>query len=536
MKRILTVLFWVWAFAALSIPMYANAAGLSGAKFILYTNYCIAPHEPACQRYNGYLIPDSGVAATDRVEGYSVIATDTQIIVTFNLNFETYIASPVTLGTASKNIVLMDYNANRPFIDSATMTNLTSCDATYVAGKFSNNDNTVIYPRTPGLMFWMSFVPHCSIRAGEQIIWNISSSQQPAAPTLSLSKSNPATLTAGTAANYGLMVSNQGTKASDLVLEVYDQLPANFSFVSASVSSTGSVTPSSLACVVAGGDVASGQLLKCTLALPSGGLPPNGSAGFNITVRPLPEAVGLSAVNKAAIDPSGANAAQSPANCLAMDSPAGCAVTAAMSVTATGPVVRMNVVAQGSGALSASLGNPAGSGSATGGANGGAGWVNANVLTGAATAATVGVPAQSLGSAAAQLLKPGLGARIAVTTASQILGGSCTVTDASGQAASGSATFNAANNSFVLDSAATTAGRIVDCTLTIGKAATMAWNITMSPNDGVAYVFATTAGPTSSNGLTSMAPFNVSPNGYTSAYTTLTKLYTDTRWRVLRRR
>jgi len=199
-----------------------------------------------------------------------------------------------------------------------------------------------------------------------------------------------------------------------------------------------------------------------------------------------------------------------------------------LSAWAAKPLVTMTLIGQGGNTLSASFNNPAGSGALTGGTTGGAGWVNASLTSGVATGGTVGVPASSQTSSAPQSLVIGLGARIAVTSTSQILGGTCTVTDPLGQPALGSAIFNPANNSFVLDNLATDADRVINCSLIVGKQATMAWNITMSPNDGVAYVFATTAGPASPNGLTSMAPTRVGPNGYTSGYTTLTKLYTDT--------
>lgn len=60
--------------------------------------------------------------------------------------------------------------------------------------------------------------------------------------------------------------------------------------------------------------------------------------------------------------------------------------------------------------------------------------------------------------------------------------------------------------------------------------ASLAWNVTMSPDNGTAYVFAMTAGPTSPNGLKDQPPLRVGWAGYTSPYTTLTNLYTDTQF------
>jgi len=152
------------------------------------------------------------------------------------------------------------------------------------------------------------------------------------APPLSLSKTNPNRLIVGLPAVYSLLLSNAaGTQPTGSSLVVYDQLPPNFQYNSASPLGTGTVTPSAVSCA-ASGAVGTGQLLTCTLILPAGGLPAGtGTAGFSIGVTPLPAASGVPAVNKAAVDPLGANAVQTPVNCIAGHKPLGCAVTPALS-------------------------------------------------------------------------------------------------------------------------------------------------------------------------------------------------------------
>lgn len=152
------------------------------------------------------------------------------------------------------------------------------------------------------------------------------------APPLSLSKTNPSRLIVGLPAEYSLLLSNgAGTQPTGTSLVVYDQLPPNFQYNNAASASTGTVTPSAVSCVPSG-VLSTGQLLTCTLTLPAGGLPAGtGTAGFSIRVTPLPAASGVPAVNKAAVDPLGANAAQTPSACIAAHTPLGCAVTPALS-------------------------------------------------------------------------------------------------------------------------------------------------------------------------------------------------------------
>lgn len=147
---------------------------------------------------------------------------------------------------------------------------------------------------------------------------------------LVLNKTNPTSLLAGQPASYGLTLSNQGTMAAGSSLVVYDQLPANLQYNSVAVVAGGSVTATAVSCK-ATGTAAAGQLLACTLSLPAGGLPPAGSTRFSISVTPQLASVGSALVNKAAIDPSGANAVQSPSQCTADAQPlSGCAVTPEM--------------------------------------------------------------------------------------------------------------------------------------------------------------------------------------------------------------
>ncbi|WP_031255195.1 hypothetical protein [Curvibacter lanceolatus] len=152
------------------------------------------------------------------------------------------------------------------------------------------------------------------------------------APPLSLSKTNPSRLIVGLPAEYSLLLSNgAGTQPTGTSLVVYDQLPPNFQYNNAASASTGTVTPSAVSCVPSG-VLSTGQLLTCTLTLPAGGVPAGtGTAGFSIRVTPLPAASGVPAVNKAAVDPLGANAAQTPSACIAAHTPLGCAVTPALS-------------------------------------------------------------------------------------------------------------------------------------------------------------------------------------------------------------
>ncbi|WP_273953572.1 Ig-like domain-containing protein [Curvibacter cyanobacteriorum] len=148
---------------------------------------------------------------------------------------------------------------------------------------------------------------------------------------LSLSKTNPASLVVGTASDYSFTVSNTGSVASGTTLHVYEQLPAHVAFNSGAVATGGSVTPSAVSCSVVSGTVASGQLLNCAVTLPGALAAGTGSANFTLNVTPQP-GVASSVSNKAQIDPTGTNAAQTPSACTANGTPAGCAVTPLQSV------------------------------------------------------------------------------------------------------------------------------------------------------------------------------------------------------------
>ena len=169
-------------------------------------------------------------------------------------------------------------------------------------------------------------------------------------PVLNLSKSNPTSLMVGQPASYGLSLSNSGTLASGTSLTVYDQLPVNVQYTGATVvtdTGTGSsVTPTGVACT-ASGSVSTGQLLSCSLTLPSGGLPVGSSTAFQINVTPLALAAGQSVSNKAQIDPSGNNAPQTPASCTATGTPAGCAVTTPLTVQAARARLSLSAISIG---------------------------------------------------------------------------------------------------------------------------------------------------------------------------------------------
>ncbi|MDD0816846.1 IPTL-CTERM sorting domain-containing protein [Curvibacter sp. HBC28] len=150
-------------------------------------------------------------------------------------------------------------------------------------------------------------------------------------PELALSKVNPASLTVGLASDYTLSVSNTGSAATGTVFNVFEQLPPFVAFNSAAGLAGGTVTPSAVSCSVVSGTVASGQLLNCTVNLPTGLAASTGTTQFKLNVTPQ-SGVASSVVNKAQIDPTGANAAQTPSACTSTGTPAGCAVTASQSV------------------------------------------------------------------------------------------------------------------------------------------------------------------------------------------------------------
>ena len=149
-------------------------------------------------------------------------------------------------------------------------------------------------------------------------------------PVLSLSKANPTKAVVGQTFNYQFLLRNQGAAATGTSLVFYDQLPPNLQYNGAAVAGGGTVNASSLNCT-ANGAPTSGQSLKCSLTLPGGGLPPQGSTAFTINTMPLLAAGGGALVNRAVIDPSGANAVLDPAQCTDNGQPlAGCAITPAL--------------------------------------------------------------------------------------------------------------------------------------------------------------------------------------------------------------
>src|SRR5450830_1253512 len=166
--------------------------------------------------------------------------------------------------------------------------------------------------------------------------------------TLGMSLSPPASLVFGTPATYSALIQNTGGVFSGTNLVSYVQMPAGFQFSSVAPNANGSVTARAASCTAAG------QLLTCTLTLPSGGMQnSNGTVGYSLTLTPQPAALNTSVSLKAAVDPTGANAAVLPATCTADGSPsAGCAVSSVMTVAATPPT-------QYPPALSLSKSNPA---------------------------------------------------------------------------------------------------------------------------------------------------------------------------------
>ena len=153
----------------------------------------------------------------------------------------------------------------------------------------------------------------------------------PGGPNLGLALSNPASLSVGATTPYTLTLSNRGTVVTGSTLILYDQLPANVQYSAASPAATGSVTANGVSCS-ASGLVTSGQLLTCTVTLPSG-LGASQSTDLTLSVTPLAAASGASTTNKAAVDPTGNNAAQTPSTCTSTDAPnPGCAVASAITV------------------------------------------------------------------------------------------------------------------------------------------------------------------------------------------------------------
>ena len=129
--------------------------------------------------------------------------------------------------------------------------------------------------------------------------------------TLSLAKTNPASLTVGVAADYTLTVTNDGTGPASSAT-VLDVLPAGLTFNSAAGASC----------------TAAGQLLTCIV---SGPIEANASIDFTVNVTP--SAAADAVLNRAAVDVDGGGADPgNPADCTATGTPAGCAVTPGATV------------------------------------------------------------------------------------------------------------------------------------------------------------------------------------------------------------
>jgi uncharacterized repeat protein (TIGR01451 family) len=133
---------------------------------------------------------------------------------------------------------------------------------------------------------------------------------------LSLTKTNPQSLTVGVAANYDFVVTNTGSALAGSAT-VVDHLPVGLTFVT---------TSSNAACS------AVGQVLSCTIAGPIAAS--GGTAAFTIGVLPTPAADATSVINRAAVDATGGTTPVDPATCTATGAPnSGCAVTPALLVT-----------------------------------------------------------------------------------------------------------------------------------------------------------------------------------------------------------
>ena len=257
---------------------------------------------------------------------------------------------------------------------------------------------------------------------------------------LSLSKSNPAALALGVSSSYSLLLSNLGNLPTSTRLTVYDQLPPHLLFEEATSDSAGTVVPSGLSCS-ASGTLAIGQQLACSLTLPAGGLPPGGSVGLQIRVRPQLAALGMSVINKAAVDPAGGDTVPVPADCTAIGSPAGCAVTPLLPVR--GATLTLGVISPGPGSYVFSGNN---------------GWVSQTIPVTVGNQLTQGA-AQALISAAVTTLnlQPGGGGYIADVRCSGLGSG----------ANAGQVSFT--SSSFQLDAKATADGNAISCVVRMGQ-------------------------------------------------------------------
>ncbi len=151
-------------------------------------------------------------------------------------------------------------------------------------------------------------------------------------PSLSLVKTNPASFSVGTAANYTLTISNAANRpATGTSVVVNDKLPPNFAYNSAAAG-----TGATGATCVSSGTIAAGLDLVCTLTT-TAGIAGGGTAAFTINATPQTAAGGVAGINKAAVNPAGGTPV-APSTCTATGTPAGCALAPSITPTAT-PVV-----------------------------------------------------------------------------------------------------------------------------------------------------------------------------------------------------
>jgi large repetitive protein len=144
---------------------------------------------------------------------------------------------------------------------------------------------------------------------------------------LSLTKTNPASLVVGTAANYALTISNGSGITSAASFTLLDQLPPNIQYNSVAFGSglTG-------ASCVSSGAIATGFLLTCTITS-AAGIPAAGTGLLTINVTPQAASANVSGTNKASVPLSGTGSGAAPNTCTATGTPAGCAVAAAITPT-----------------------------------------------------------------------------------------------------------------------------------------------------------------------------------------------------------
>ena len=136
-----------------------------------------------------------------------------------------------------------------------------------------------------------------------------------ATESIKIAKTGPTAMVTGTAYNYVLTVSNTSASATITTAQVKDQLPANFTFNSASgLNWTCS---------------AAGQLITCSFGGASIG--PGGNS--TITVSATPTATAANVINYATVDGTGGTNAAAPAGCTASNT---CALSPAANVTAAG--------------------------------------------------------------------------------------------------------------------------------------------------------------------------------------------------------